>query len=122
AIGLLGLAASLGYAGGPLPYASRGWADLFFLLMFGVVAVVGAYYIQAVSLVAAPGAWATRWIPLGTTVFWIGLADRGGALGHWLEPPRVHAAGRAGLRRAPGLLGARGLHGLGAAAHGDASR
>ena len=77
AIGLLGLAASLGYAGGPLPYASRGWADLLFLLMFGVVAVVGAYYVQAVSLVAAPGPWTTRWIPLEATVYWIGLPAGG---------------------------------------------
>jgi 1,4-dihydroxy-2-naphthoate octaprenyltransferase len=46
-IGIVGVAASLSYAAGPLRYAPRGLADPIFFAMFGVVAVAGAYYIQA---------------------------------------------------------------------------
>lgn len=56
--GALGVAASLSYAGGPLAYARFGLAEPFFFLMFGVVAVCGAFFIQA----AAHGALETRWL------------------------------------------------------------
>lgn len=46
-IGIVGVASSLSYAAGPLRYAPRGLADPIFFAMFGVVAVAGAYYIQA---------------------------------------------------------------------------
>jgi 1,4-dihydroxy-2-naphthoate octaprenyltransferase len=46
-IGIAGVASSLSYAAGPLRYAPRGLADPVFFAMFGVVAVAGAYYIQA---------------------------------------------------------------------------
>lgn len=49
-LGVIGGAASLSYNGG-LAYVRRGLADPVFLLMFGVVGVVGTYYIQA----AGPG-------------------------------------------------------------------
>jgi 1,4-dihydroxy-2-naphthoate polyprenyltransferase len=46
-IGIIGAASSFSYAAGPLRYAPRGLADPIFFAMFGVVAVAGAYYIQA---------------------------------------------------------------------------
>lgn len=46
-LGLIGVVSAWGYAGRPLEYAARGWADVVFLTMFGVVAPLGAYYIQA---------------------------------------------------------------------------
>jgi 1,4-dihydroxy-2-naphthoate octaprenyltransferase len=49
-LGALGAAASVAYAGGPIPYAKHGLADVLFFIMFGFVAVVGTYYIQAASL------------------------------------------------------------------------
>jgi 1,4-dihydroxy-2-naphthoate octaprenyltransferase len=57
AIGVAGAAASLGYAGGPRPYATLGLAEPVFLIMFGFAAVIGTYYAQAAELhgVAAAG-------------------------------------------------------------------
>jgi len=54
-IGVIGVAASLGYASGGLRYTRFGLADPVFFLMFGVVAEVGAYYIQAAP--ALGGVW-----------------------------------------------------------------
>ena len=48
-LGVVGVAASLGYAAGPWPYARAGLADPLFVAMFGVVAVVGAYGIQVAA-------------------------------------------------------------------------
>jgi len=48
-LGILGVASSWSYAGGPLAYARVGLADLIFFLMFGVVAVAGTYYVQAAA-------------------------------------------------------------------------
>lgn len=45
-LGAIGLLASLAYNGWPLAYVGRGIADPIFLVMFGVVGVVGTYYIQ----------------------------------------------------------------------------
>jgi 1,4-dihydroxy-2-naphthoate octaprenyltransferase len=56
-IGLVGVAGSLSYAGGPLAYARTGLAEPLFLLMFSVVAVPGAYYIQAAAARGAPPSW-----------------------------------------------------------------
>lgn len=46
-LGAVGVAASAGYAAGPRPYARLGLADPIFLLLFGVIAVLGTYYGQA---------------------------------------------------------------------------
>jgi 1,4-dihydroxy-2-naphthoate polyprenyltransferase len=55
-IGLAGVLASLAYAGGPFSYARTGLAEPIFFLMFGVVAVIGTYYIQFVAIHGAvPG-------------------------------------------------------------------
>ena len=53
-IGVVGAAASLGYAGGPFPYARLGLAEAVFFVMFGFVAVIGTYYAQA-ALMHGPG-------------------------------------------------------------------
>ena len=50
ALGALGTAASVAYAGGPMPYAKRGLADILFFAMFGIVAVPCTYYIQTAWL------------------------------------------------------------------------
>ncbi|MFO1050789.1 MAG: UbiA family prenyltransferase [Planctomycetota bacterium] len=49
-IGVAGIVASHGYAGRGITYAKRGLADVVFLLMFGVVAVVATWWIQAAPI------------------------------------------------------------------------
>jgi 1,4-dihydroxy-2-naphthoate octaprenyltransferase len=48
-VGLSGIAAGILYTGGPYPYGYRGLGDLFVFVYFGLVAVVGTYYVQAVA-------------------------------------------------------------------------
>ena len=48
-VGLTGIAAGILYTGGPLPYGYRGLGDLFVFSYFGLVAVTGTYYVQAVA-------------------------------------------------------------------------
>jgi 1,4-dihydroxy-2-naphthoate octaprenyltransferase len=55
-LGIIGIAASLGYSLGPWSMTKLGIADPLFLLMFGIVAVAGAYYVQAASLDSSPAA------------------------------------------------------------------
>lgn len=72
-IGGAGVVASLTYASGGVRYARFGLADTIFFLMFGLVAVVGVYYIQAVGTVADP--W-ERWLVPGALTaeaFLVGL-------------------------------------------------
>jgi 1,4-dihydroxy-2-naphthoate octaprenyltransferase len=61
-IGLCSIAAAILYTGGPYPFGYYGWGDLFVFLFFGPVAVVGTYYVQALSIVPAVW-WAS--IPMG---------------------------------------------------------
>ena len=49
-IGLFCFAAALAYSGGPFPLASHGLGDLFVFIFFGLVAVCGTYYVQALNL------------------------------------------------------------------------
>lgn len=42
--------AALAYSGGPYPLASHGLGELFVFIFFGLVAVCGTYWVQAVSL------------------------------------------------------------------------
>jgi 1,4-dihydroxy-2-naphthoate octaprenyltransferase len=56
ALGAIGIAASLSYNGGAA-YVRHGLADPVFFLMFGVVGVVGTYYIQAASQPGAAAPW-----------------------------------------------------------------
>ncbi|MGD0023775.1 MAG: UbiA family prenyltransferase [Xanthobacteraceae bacterium] len=46
-LGAIGIAASLGYSLSPYSMTKLGIADPLFFVMFGVVAVAGAYYVQA---------------------------------------------------------------------------
>ncbi len=49
-LGLVGICAALAYSGGPFPLASHGLGDLFVFIFFGLVAVGGTYYVQALHL------------------------------------------------------------------------
>ncbi|MGZ5595006.1 MAG: 1,4-dihydroxy-2-naphthoate octaprenyltransferase [Usitatibacter sp.] len=74
AIGALSVAASLAYSAGPYPLGRHALADPLFFLFFGVVSVVGAYYVQAApALGATPGSW---WVAgaLPPAAFALGIA------------------------------------------------
>ncbi len=49
-IGIACICAVLAYSGGPFPLASHGLGDLFVFIFFGLVAVCGTYYVQALHL------------------------------------------------------------------------
>jgi len=79
ALGCIGIGASLGYSlGGPLSLTRLGIADAVFFLMFGIVAVAGTYYVQAV---AATGHGVVPWsafvlgLPVGALVTNVLLID-----------------------------------------------
>jgi 1,4-dihydroxy-2-naphthoate octaprenyltransferase len=63
-VGLTSIAAGILYTGGPYPYGYRGLGDLFVFVYFGVVAVTGTYYVQAVA--AGGDALQPGWLPTGT--------------------------------------------------------
>lgn len=56
-IGLASVLSGLLYTGGPYPFGYYGLGDLFVFVFFGIIAVTGTYYVQAVTAVAG--------IPLG---------------------------------------------------------
>jgi 1,4-dihydroxy-2-naphthoate octaprenyltransferase len=49
-VGAASIAAGVLYTGGPRPYGYEGLGELFVFLFFGVVAVVGSYYVQVEKL------------------------------------------------------------------------
>ena len=49
-IGLVSIAASLAYTGGPYPLGYHGFGDLFVFIFFGLIAVPGTYYLQTESV------------------------------------------------------------------------
>jgi 1,4-dihydroxy-2-naphthoate octaprenyltransferase len=57
AIGLASILASWAYSAGPWPVGRHGWADPLFFVFFGIVSVMGTYYVQAASVAGA-----TNWI------------------------------------------------------------
>jgi 1,4-dihydroxy-2-naphthoate octaprenyltransferase len=78
AFGAIGIAASLGYHGRPwAAYVRTGLADPVFVVMFGLVGVVGTYYIGAAAVHGVEAPWALlRSLPL--RAFVVGLP--GGAI------------------------------------------
>ncbi len=48
-VGLSSIIAGILYTGGPYPYGYYGLGDLFVFIYFGIVAVAGTYYVQAVT-------------------------------------------------------------------------
>jgi 1,4-dihydroxy-2-naphthoate octaprenyltransferase len=51
-IGLLSVASGIAYTGGPYPLGYHGLGDLFVFVFFGLIAVTGTYYVQAVTTLA----------------------------------------------------------------------
>ncbi|MBW2093188.1 MAG: 1,4-dihydroxy-2-naphthoate polyprenyltransferase [Deltaproteobacteria bacterium] len=49
-LGLAAILSALAYSGGPYPLASHGLGDAFVFIFFGLVAVCGTYYVQALKL------------------------------------------------------------------------
>ena len=49
-IGALSITAGLAYSGGPYPLGTHGLGDLAVFLFFGVIAVCGSYFVQALAL------------------------------------------------------------------------
>ena len=65
AAGVASMLAALAYTGGPWPFGYHGLGDVFVFIFFGLVAVVGTYYVQAEAITAAAVAAA---VPVGCTV------------------------------------------------------
>jgi 1,4-dihydroxy-2-naphthoate octaprenyltransferase len=68
--GLVGFVTAWGYAGAPLAYARHISADVIFFLMFGVIAELGTYFVEAASLNGHP--WHTL-IATPLDVYLVGL-------------------------------------------------
>lgn len=54
AIGLTSILASLAYSSDPFPLGDRALGDPLFFVFFGIVSVVGTYYVQAAAVLSAP--------------------------------------------------------------------
>lgn len=50
AVGVASILAAILYTGGPFPFGYYGLGDLFVFIFFGLVAVCGTYYVQALAL------------------------------------------------------------------------
>ncbi len=64
-VGALAMVATLAYTGGPWPYGYRGLGEIFVFVFFGLVAVVGTAYLQALRL--EPLFWLAA-IPVGSLI------------------------------------------------------
>lgn len=59
-IGVASLASAVAYTGGPFPLAYHGLGDLFVFVFFGLIAVSGTYYVQALDFT-----WEALWAGAG---------------------------------------------------------
>ncbi len=64
-VGLVSIVAAIGYTGGPFPLAYHGLGDAAAFFFFGIVAVAGAYYVQAEEI---SGLALLAGVPVGCTV------------------------------------------------------
>ncbi len=71
-IGLVSVASGIAYTGGPYPLGYHGLGDLFVFVFFGVIAVMGTYYVQAAAVIASP---LSTTIPPGTITWTAFLAS-----------------------------------------------
>ena len=99
AVGAASILAGVLYTGGPRPYGYEGLGELFVFLFFGIVAVVGSYFVQVQTLPVA------------------GLRVRGAGGPAGERDPGGEQRARPGDRPARGQAHARGSHGPGAHAH-----
>ncbi len=53
-VGLVSIASGVAYTGGPYPLGYHGLGDLFVFVFFGLVAVVGTYFVQAAAVLGVP--------------------------------------------------------------------
>lgn len=53
-VGIVSILSGIAYTGGPFPLAYNGLGDIFVLIFFGPVAVVGTYYVQTLQIDDAP--------------------------------------------------------------------
>ena len=65
-IGLVSVLCGWAYTGGPYPLGYHGLGDLFVFVFFGIVAVMGTFYVQAAAVLADP---LTTTIPPGTVTW-----------------------------------------------------
>lgn len=99
AIGLLSILSGLAYTGGPYPLGYNGLGEVFVFIFFGLVAVLGTYYVQALHL--SPLAWALA-VPVGLLAAAINVVNNL----RDIETDRV-----AGKRTLSARFGARFTHG-----------
>ncbi len=66
-IGVISILSGIAYTGGPYPFGYYGLGDFFVFIFFGVIAVMGTYYVQAVSFLSV---FMPFWIP-SDTISWI---------------------------------------------------
>lgn len=99
AIGLLSILAAVAYTAGPLPFGYYGLGDLAVFIFFGLVAVVGTFYVQA------------RFI---TPLVWLAALPMGALVTNILVVNNIRDADtdmRVGKRTLAVLLGRRGARG-----------